>query len=39
MLDGQAIQQALVNLIDNAIKHSSSGSEVTVSLEIPNPQS
>ena len=39
LLDGQAIQQALVNLIDNAIKHSSSGSEVTVSLEIPNPQS
>ena len=31
-LDGQAIQQALVNLIDNAIKHSPSGSEVLVTL-------
>ena len=38
-LDGQAMQQALVNLLDNAIKHSPSGSEVTVILEIPNPQS
>jgi signal transduction histidine kinase len=31
-IDGQAIQQALVNLIDNAIKHSPSGTEVAVSL-------
>ena len=38
-LDGQAIQQALVNLLDNAIKHSPSGSAVTVTLAIPNPQS
>ena len=38
-LDAQAIQQALVNLIDNAIKHSPSGSEVTVTLAILNPQS
>jgi len=36
-IDGQAIQQALVNLLDNAIKHSPSGSEVTVSLSL-NPQ-
>ena len=31
VLDAGAIQQALVNLIDNALKHSPSGSEVTVS--------
>jgi signal transduction histidine kinase len=33
VLDGHAIQQALVNLIDNAIKHSKPGQEVTVGLE------
>jgi signal transduction histidine kinase len=32
-LDGRAIQQALVNLIDNAIKHSLGGATVTVGLE------
>jgi signal transduction histidine kinase len=31
VLDARAIQQALVNLIDNALKHSLSGSEVIVS--------
>jgi signal transduction histidine kinase len=31
-MDGRAIQQALVNLIDNAIKHSPKGETVTVSL-------
>jgi signal transduction histidine kinase len=31
-VDGRAIQQALVNLIDNAIKHSAKGQ--TVTLEI-----
>jgi signal transduction histidine kinase len=32
--DGRAIQQALVNLIDNAIKHSAKGQAVTVGIEI-----
>jgi signal transduction histidine kinase len=32
-VDGSAIQQALVNLIDNALKHSPSGTTVTVGLE------
>ncbi len=32
-LDGEAIQQALTNLVDNAIKHSAAGSAVTVELE------
>ncbi len=35
-LDGRAIQQALVNLIDNAVKHSAKGETVTVGLEIKN---
>jgi signal transduction histidine kinase len=35
-VDGRAIQQALVNLIDNAIKHSAKGQAVTVRLEIKN---
>jgi signal transduction histidine kinase len=33
-LDGRCIQQALVNLLDNAIKHSSPGQVVTVQLEF-----
>jgi signal transduction histidine kinase len=33
LLDGHAIQQALVNLIDNAVKHSPTGSTVTVGLK------
>jgi len=33
--DGRAIQQALVNLIDNAIKHSPDGATVTIGLEFP----
>jgi signal transduction histidine kinase/tetratricopeptide (TPR) repeat protein len=34
MCDGQAIQQALVNLIDNAIKHSPVGATVVATLEV-----
>ncbi|MDB6029006.1 MAG: Histidine kinase [Verrucomicrobiales bacterium] len=36
-IDGRAIQQALINLIDNAIKHSPNGKLVNVRLE-QNPQ-
>jgi two-component system sensor histidine kinase SenX3 len=32
-MDGRAIQQALVNLIDNAVKHSPKGEVVTVGIE------
>jgi signal transduction histidine kinase len=32
-IDGRAIQQALVNLIDNAIKHSAKGQTVTIGLD------
>ncbi|HWW02865.1 MAG TPA: ATP-binding protein [Candidatus Acidoferrum sp.] len=32
--DGKALQQALVNLLDNAIKHSRKGETVTVGLEM-----
>jgi len=33
-VDGRAIQQALVNLIDNAIKHSAAGQLVSVDLKL-----
>jgi signal transduction histidine kinase len=33
-LDGRAMQQAVVNLLDNAIKHSTSGQTVTIEVEI-----
>lgn len=33
-IDGRAIQQALVNLIDNAIKHSPGGEAVTIGLDL-----
>jgi signal transduction histidine kinase len=35
-LDGRTIQQALVNLIDNAIKHSPKGETVMVGIEMQN---
>ncbi|HTY86894.1 MAG TPA: HAMP domain-containing sensor histidine kinase, partial [Candidatus Acidoferrum sp.] len=37
-MDGRAIQQALVNLMDNAIKHSPPGEAVTVELELRNAE-
>jgi signal transduction histidine kinase len=35
-VDGRAIQQALVNLIDNAVKHSAKGETVSVEIETKN---
>jgi signal transduction histidine kinase len=35
-LDGRAIQQALINLLDNAIKHSPNGQTISVVLEGPS---
>ncbi len=35
-VDGRAIQQALVNLIDNAVKHSPKGETVTVGIKSEN---
>jgi signal transduction histidine kinase len=38
-VDGRAIQQALVNLIDNAIKHSPKDAVVTIGLETRSTES
>ncbi len=35
--DGRALQQALVNLLDNALKHSPPQSVIAVSLQLPTP--
>jgi signal transduction histidine kinase len=40
VLDGQAVQQALINLVENAIKHSPAGEVVTIGLDAsttPHP--
>jgi signal transduction histidine kinase len=39
VLDGRAMQQALINLIDNAIKHSTPGGVVTVGCRIVSARS
>jgi signal transduction histidine kinase len=36
--DGQAMQQALVNLIDNAIKHAPAGTEVKIGIAVVNAE-
>jgi signal transduction histidine kinase len=38
VLDGRAIQQALINLLDNAIKHSRPGQTVTLGVEVSSIQ-
>ena len=35
--DAHAVQQSLVNLLDNAIKHSPAGAEVLLKIEIAQP--
>jgi signal transduction histidine kinase len=38
-VDREALQQALVNLVDNAVKHAPAGSEVVIGIELePGPE-
>jgi signal transduction histidine kinase len=37
-LDGKAIQQALINLVDNAMKHSPKGEVVTIGLSVESTE-
>jgi two-component system sensor histidine kinase SenX3 len=37
-VDGQAIQQAIINLIDNALKHSARGQSIQIGLAFHSPR-
>jgi signal transduction histidine kinase len=38
LVDGQAIQQAIINLIDNALKHSARGQSIQIGLAFHSPR-